>query len=1541
MRSRLKLVCLEFWMTISNNVRYFVLSAVMLAVAAPAMAHYQTLPIDITKAQSKAFTTDIPAEAFSAGGIKLDVKKGVQYTLTSTQVFDSEFDFDLQVEIANRNDKGKIYIDVFLVNDEKKRKAVGSYASSPAIKSGYDYGYFTYFKDGKAVTDLFDKSRQGAIGASTDKIGSWEWLRLHKADTKVWFLQKARDQAYGWGIANYPPLDFHEDCEAFNIGFAVHCDDEAAGTVSIKAMKVSGATVLPRDKARKVFVMDFGPVGQETEEDFIPVNEYTMYTPAKGYGWVIPEMEKVHRGALPAMSDEEIAAAGFQPIPAGLEAWYSGFLRNIYWMQLHDKKLFYSGSNGNSYIEFFKKWLDLNTPLERDFVGMARSYGFASNYLYTKDVEERRGSIYIDDDLSADFVVDVPNGTYNVIMGVGQCGSLVGGVSAMCVDINGRVRKEGIQSDYRRCHQIPMRNIQVENGKMDFRFFADVRKCMDPYANDKLNLGWAVNYLVILPNEEKELMNQWEWKIIKRRGEIIRRVTFVEGQPAISRNEPLSEDTKASFISLDGKPFYYHKLQYNHGKGDTEYVSYYCLANMLTSGHSTQGSDHFFKPDWEKLSYSDDYPWDLVDEMNVSYTWKCLTSLVQLNVLSFVPHSAQGEGTPTMDSRGRRNPYNIQPPLNSALGKEIQKEALTMISNQIGLHPAQLDNYIYEELWHPEEQGFDEQSLIQFGSWLARKYGTIGNLNKEWKRSYKSFDEIGPPEPYKKEWFDFDPEWVDFRKFRAWAQQQTVKNACDTCKVLEPNLITFGTKGDFGTQSWYPGEFLDMFGWYTADVAASVARNFQKAAVCGGYLLECEYAYLDGRKQFDHKPGPRQYLGRDEVNTIYNKLLSSVFKGAKGFWSEWYSDAMCHCFHRTDMIKTLGPQYKVIHWTGQLAFYEPGAYEGPPVNMERGAIYASCANQMLYRLSPLWLPAQPLRPRVLVPTVEPSFFLNLVGPLPYADFDQVAMRLLKASNIPADFMNLPATKDLSPYKLIVLGDCSQTISKADAQRIRKFVAGGGKLILMNGGGFCDDTLPHRYGSTPSSPPGGAKDAVYPLEEFADLGGYNIVMGNAYHMPLGKLSVSFAKTDIAPEIPDGQAVGEWDTNFYYTAKEGSKVFLKGKLLAPGAKEPKDVAVGIISKAGNVAVIQMPPKVAGAVAGSAGQSGVDPTPARPISRFFRKLIDSWQIDDRIRIAGPDDEWDAYSGLLEGNGYWLACACNLSLDKRQKMALKIKALPPGDYTVEDVTGDKPDLRKKEDGGIRLKSEAASRRVKIDYTLSAQQLADGAIAADIAPMQARAYLIRPAGHKVWTSIWRPSLAGFARRPITIAYGKGAADKTGADAIAAALARVGVKASLTPAAEVKKKKLHEEIRVKADGSAIAPQETRDKWYVVDVFDNEVVDSDNNIILVGNEDTNDLLKHLGKDGTFAYDKVLEKVNANFPGPGRGIIGTIECINSATYDPRSQSRDALVVGGSDDAGTTAAVNEMVDLIARYCKDRTPPVAPRQGGPTTAPAEAPAH
>jgi hypothetical protein len=629
-------------------------------------------------------------------------------------------------------------------------------------------------------------------------------------------------------------------------------------------------------------------------------------------------------------------------------------------------------------------------------------------------------------------------------------------------------------------------------------------------------------------------------------------------------------------------------------------------------------------------------------------------------------------------------------------------------------------------------------------------------------------------------------------------------------------------------------------------------------------------------------------MGREETATVYNRILSDVFKGAKAFYNEWYSDGMSHAFHRTTYIKDAGPKFKVKHWTGQIAFYEPEAYEGPPVNLARSALYACRANQLLYRLAPLWLPAKPPEPKVLFPTTEASFFLSFFGEKPYADFESVSLRILRSTNIPADFAALDAVKDLSRYQLLVLGDAAQSISRADARRIREFVGKGGKLILVNAGGFSDDARPRRFWRN--------KDEVFPLAEFAELGGYRLVAEGPYHRSYGNAAVRLA---------DGTDFGEHETAFYYEPSPGSEVFLKATLpKSQLLNSPKEVAFGVLNKDRTVAVVNFP-----------GKRAPDEQ-VRPIARWFRKLLEEWKIDGRVTLGGIEDAWDAYAGCLVGDGYALATVCNLSQEAALKASLKLKLLPPGDYAIADVTGERPDLTKKPDGGWTLQPGPAARRLKVDRVMSSQQLADQGVPCEAKPGQGQVFLIRPANAKVWISIWPPSLKGFVKRPVTIAYGTGQGEKAGAEAIQAALAKAGVKAPVVPAGEVKLRKLRHEVRLNPTSSHRGYREDTSKWYLVDAFDNEVVDTESNLILIGSEATNPLVAHLGKPGAFAYDKVLEKIGPEYPGPGRGVIGTVECINSAIYDPRSQSRDAILVGGSDAPGTDAAIAEFLALLRKH-------------------------
>ncbi|MCL2640130.1 MAG: beta-galactosidase, partial [Phycisphaerales bacterium] len=1180
-------------------------------------AHWQTLDFDITKNDTEAYTTNLPAGAFTKDGIKLQLQGGANYTLTGNRIFTGDFTYEVQVDIPERSDKGTVSVDIVLINDQMKHKVVGT-LDNTNLRPGTDRAYIRYLKDNQPVS-------VGGVNVwrSPGHHDNFATLRMHKIENRFWFVQEPKHRGYRGNIPQYhayprETCPVRENCQEFKLGLVIRTTSDCTATLNIKMVRISGTAIKPRDEERRMFFFDFGAINQELETDCIPVSEFSHYNKDKGFGWVIPDPENIFYaddGPIPQLSDEEIVANGFRPITTERAAGdyrHADFIRSCYWLQLHNKKLFYNTVKSNTHILFFKQWIDLETPLEREGLGMAKPYDFNFDPNFQSDVEERRGSVYVDDDLSTYFHVDLPNGRYNVIVGVGNRWSFYAGdeKNRCNIEINGRVRKMGMRAWGRRVTQHEIRDVLVIDGQMKFRFFGDIRHSMNPYRNYALSAGWQVQNVMVLPAEDKELFARETWKMILRRAEIIRRVTFVDGQTPVAHNEGKGGKDGGGgegFLSLNGKPFYFLKAMNNYWPGETEHFNWYSLCNTMTVKQALSASQHFFRPDWEERSYSDDYPWPEIDRMNNMYTWGIQASIHGDSILSFVPHAVSGEGNPTVDSRGRKNRWNLQPPLNSALGKEIQREAYTMLANQLGLHPTKMTGLVYDKLGHPHDAGYDDQSLIQYWDWLETRYKTIENLNKEWGRTYKAFDDVQPVTQERVRNWQYVPEYTIFCEFRAWAQFKMIAHATDLVHMLEPGHFTWGARGDTGSTSFFPGSDVDGFGWHTPYTAVSAARYFGKTPLCEGYSLGCEHGSTDGRAQADHAAmGPMQNLAAGEQD-IYNTLISSTFKGVKGFFNEWHSDGVTHPFHRTMLAGGV-----VKDMEGRFVQLSESARSGTPVRVEQNVLRVQAANQALYRLGSLWLPAKPTMPKVLFPTTQASFnwqFHGFYCERPGNDFETVAMRILKSSNLAADFLPISTVKDCSQYQLIVLSEFSAAISKADISRLREFVRKGGKLIILNSGGFTDSTNVKPFDS----------EGVFPQPELAELAGYRFVVSPSPR-GFGEISFRFASNDVAPEFMDGMSAGTWSTAFHYQIPEGStsKAFLTGTL-----PDGKQVVMGLINKDKNVVVINTP-----------GKSNPDEM-VRPIARLVRKLIDTWKIDNPITMAGVDDAWGLYAGVLEGGG------------------------------------------------------------------------------------------------------------------------------------------------------------------------------------------------------------------------------------------------------------------------------------------------------------------
>jgi hypothetical protein len=168
----------------------------LFAFAASAKAEWSTVNFDLTRNDPQAYTSDIPAGAFTSDGLKLPLKAGATYTLTSKQLYSGDFSFDLQRSLLNaKATSGHFTIEMVLLNDPAHRKAVATDTNSGGSS---DACQIQYFKDGKAAGYQSGGNWIDASNSRGEGRGTIEWLRVHRASHKLWFMQKFDKDAYRW-----------------------------------------------------------------------------------------------------------------------------------------------------------------------------------------------------------------------------------------------------------------------------------------------------------------------------------------------------------------------------------------------------------------------------------------------------------------------------------------------------------------------------------------------------------------------------------------------------------------------------------------------------------------------------------------------------------------------------------------------------------------------------------------------------------------------------------------------------------------------------------------------------------------------------------------------------------------------------------------------------------------------------------------------------------------------------------------------------------------------------------------------------------------------------------------------------------------------------------------------------------------------------------------------------------------------------------------------------------------------------------------------
>jgi hypothetical protein len=281
---------------------------------------------------------------------------------------------------------------------------------------------------------------------------------------------------------------------------------------------------------------------------------------------------------------------------------------------------------------------------------------------------------------------------------------------------------------------------------------------------------------------------------------------------------------------------------------------------------------------------------------------------------------------------------------------------------------------------------------------------------------------------------------------------------------------------------------------------------------------------------------------------------------------------------------------------------------------------------------------------------------------------------------------------------------------------------------------------------------------------------------------------------------------------------------------------------------------------------------------------------------------------AGVLEGKNYRLAGIASFDAQDRT-VTLTLRGLAAGNYEVVDVTGERPIIKPDPMAGYALAGDPEYREAEVlAKSVSAQELATkGITGLEVKSGMGRIVLVRPAGEAVHVDCTEYEVRTIALRKVgadVVAPQDGSpAVKQAAQRLVDAIKAAGGDAKLVKDADVK--------IVSTTFDAFIHPEGANYEHKIAVFKNAPIDTECNLVLVGA--ANSVAAHLTAPGTFTYDKVFEKVTGQYPGAGRGVIGVVESINDPSFDPTDKTRDALVVAGSDDAGTLKAVDEAVRIL----------------------------
>lgn len=953
-------------------------------------------------------------------------------------------------------------------------------------------------------------------------------------------------------------------------------------------------------------------------------------------------------------------------------------------------------------------------------------------------------------------------------------------------------------------------------------------------------------------------------------------------EPPIPLGNAVSSEVKNGYLVKDGKPFLLLHVQTYPEQFDNTYQNmlFFNWGNVVElekSINEIAGSDGYLTDGWNKsdalavkplndaaIAYKNDMLCELYfTPLNLNTA--LLTDGVKSRIPDLYAVNSKGDLATVGDWGG------TFPNLGSTLYKKYAGEVIAMMAQKMNKHPGLFANVAHEELrWRCNGKFLppqDDGSKIKYRDFLKNKYSDIKKLNSEWFTNYSDFSDIVPPATREQ-----SANFINFQIFRTLILQSYSESIYKDLKKYFPGKPVCAERsgGQWFPFGWEVGESWTLnskwsdirtIGGGGVPLARAAKRYYQKEGrdfvLQNDICFRCEYQYTkDPRTPFWQAPNEKDSNGIERSRYgFYNKIIRDIFEGVKASFYFAYSGYQSHFLHNQKFFLTQGLPSTTEPWHVKLKDLKL-----PDVIIPQNAKDLTEANKLCYKTTPLLLPAQVDKGKAGVLYTRRSSLIgwNFKDLLQGKESWQITStewryleKLLEHLQLPFEVFTEDTFDNDMDDCKLLIAGYWANMGSSQMAERIKNFVNKGNTVVFYPDAFCYD-----WNTTKdlAVSPGYELDKLFCAKVKGRISGKSVTV---------KMT-----EDISPAL-----------------KKGDSFQVRG-LVTPLEKLEGGKVLAVIAETGEPVIISANDNKTyylGFVPGLSYSTEIEN--GRKIRELFSEIVKNSQIRRPIEIQDSKDSYFVYSRIMHGKDYYLATFLN-EYWMPQKISAKLNFLPEGkQYDIIDVTDSgKPAML------IQKQSVEFFKKNGINLSLE--------------PLRGRVLIIRASDIDVIADCPAYELKALtANKNIDIVL-----PENTSGSVMNAIEKL--KTSLSAQGTVLRILKPDEIPVKLIETSLT-----EGGYPLAKVKSKILDTQNNLILIGNTDNNKLIANLCETGNYTYDKVIDDVDSTYPGKGKGVIQISESINKPYYCPTDRSREAILIGGSDDNGTIKAIEKFISGITK--------------------------